>query len=186
MFKLVYVSCEKHRLWGPPPRQFPSPVMFYAIPQQDPISCLGKAMCPRATYPHNQVVKAGDIWATKLAALRRRRGTSEGCTEQDVLNLEVWMSVGAFICQQLYSTTVSLLFFILFQPEGWLPIHLPRSQQGRDEAVYWGSRGCPGSQLTVPPSWPALPQPFLSACMNPQILHCWSFLNREGRGGSPK
>jgi hypothetical protein len=67
---------------------------------------------PRVIYPHNQVAKAEDIWDTKLPALRRPRGTNEGCAEQDILNPDVW-GRGAFICQWLYSTTVSLLVFIL-------------------------------------------------------------------------
>lgn len=162
MFKLVYVSCEKHRLWGPPPRPLPSPLMFYAIPQQDPISCLGQAMCPRATYPHNQVVKAGDIWATKLAALRRRTGTSEGCTEQDVLNLEVWMSVGPLSVNSF--TLPPFPFFSLFfssQRVGFQFI-CPGASRGE-------MKQCTGGAADVQaPSSPSLPHGL--PCPSPSYL----------------
>lgn len=113
-------------------------------------------MCPRATYPHNQVDKAEDIWATKLPALRRQRGTNEGCTEQDILNLEVWISVGAFICQQLYFSTVSLLFFILFESGSLAQVgfqfNCPGASRGEVKQCAGGAGDVQAPSLTACPA----------------------------------
>ena len=86
-----------------------------------------------------------------------------------------------------------LYLFFLFEPAtlapGWLPIQLPRSQQGRDQAVGGGVRAVQAP--SSPPSLMACPAPALLVCLRESTnslflelvrayadLHCWSFLNQ--------